>query len=194
MPYIAKVSNTSGVWQAVELRLASNGLLDISFAERADWRLVSENRPIVDNYTQVLTAPQDLVVSDDGASVTMPWSVVSTPTLWSRMRLKDYALQRSTQKASSGLMLPNGIQVATSAEQAGLIVDAIEALERGWLAEPVLFQALNGEWVTLTLEDLKAVGAAIAKFKQAIYLSRKEIYDAIDAERITTGDQIDSVV
>src|SRR5512144_2075145 len=162
MPYIAKVSNVSGTWQASELRFVPNGLSDIGIAEQADWRLVIDNRPSADNYTQVVTTPKDLIVSDTGESVTMNWNVEATPVLWTKMRLKDYALARSTAKANGGLMLPNGVQVSTTGDQAGLIVDAIESLERGWISEPVLFQALNGEWVSLTLNDFKACGAAIA--------------------------------
>lgn len=194
MPYIAKVSNASGSWQAVEIRFVPNGLSDLGTDEQADWRLVIDSRPAVDNTTQVVTTPQDLIVSNTGASVTMPWNVETTPVLWTKMRLKDYALQRSTAKANGGLMLPNGVQVATTGDQAGLIVDAIESLERGWLTEPVLFQALNGEWVSLTLNDFKTCGAAIAQFKQAVYVSRKAVYDAIDAGAITTSAQVDAAI
>lgn len=194
MPYIAQVSNTSGTWQAIELRFVPNGLNDLGQTEQANWRPVNDARPLVDNTTQVVTTPQDLLVSGDGATVTMNWNVQATPALWTKMRLKDYAVQRSTAKANGGLMLPNGVQVATTGDQAGLIVDAIESLERGWLTEPVLFQALNGEWVNLTLSDFKACGAAIAQFKQAIYVNRKAIYDAIDAGTITTSAQIDAAI
>jgi len=194
MPYIANVSNASGTWRAIELRFVPNGLSDLGAAEQAAWRLVNDTRPSVDNTTQVVTTPQDLVVSSDGSSVSMSWNIENTPSLWTKMRLKDYAVARSTAKANGGLMLPNGVQVATTGEQAGLIIDAIESLERGWLSEPVLFQALNGEWVSLTLNDFKGCGAAIAQFKQAIYTARKAVYDAIDAGTITTSAQVDVAI
>ena len=190
MPYIAKVSNASGVWQVIDLRFVPTGLADLGSNEKADWRIVNDARPAVDNWTQAVTTPQELVVSDDGTTVTQAWNVETTPVLWSKMRLKDYALQASTAKANGGLMLPNGVQVATTGEQAGLIIDAIEALERGWISEPVLFQALNGEWVSLTLGDFKAAGAVIAQFKQAVYVLRKAVYDAIDAGTITSSAQV----
>lgn len=194
MPYLAKVSNTSGAWTVIELRFVPNGLQDLCIAEQASWRLVVNNHPTVDNTTQVVTTPQDLAVSADGATVTMNWNVESTPVVWTKMRLKDYVVQQSTAKANGGLMLPNGVQLATTSDQAGLIIDAIESLERGWISEPVLFQTLNGEWASLGLNDFKAIGSAIAQFKQGIYVARKAVYDAIDAGVITTSAQVDAAI
>jgi hypothetical protein len=193
MPYIAKVSDASGSWQVTELRLATNGLNDVGQAERAEWRLVIDNRPVVDNYTQVLI-PQTLNVNEDGSEATIIWQAVDTPAAWGKMRLRDYALQCSTTKANAGLMLPNGIQLSTTGEQTGMVVAAIVALERGWLTEPLLFQALNGEWVTLSLSALQAAGAAIAQFRQGIYQTRKAVYDAIDAGTIVSTAQVDAAI
>ena len=189
MGYIAQ---TNGGQTVLELR--EGVLADIAPADMANWRQVQEVWPVVDNVTTVITIPADPVVSQDGSTVTMTWQTQQPPALWNRMRLKDYALQRSMAKADGGMLLPNGVELATSSGQAGLIVDAIEAIERGWAVEPYRIQALNGAWVSLTKDDLLACGQALTRFRLENYASREACEIAIDAGTITSGAQVDAAI
>lgn len=185
MPYIAR---TDGGQSVLELR--QGVLTDIADADRSNWRTVTENRPNVDNLTQVLST---FTLSVQNGYVSMDWQVTSPPDVWNKARLKEYATQRSWQKRVAGLTLPNGVRVDTSADSLTMIQGAVQSLERGYISEPVAFCALSGP-VQATLADLKGVWAAIAAFTEASFAARSACFAAIDAGTITTSAQVDAVI
>jgi hypothetical protein len=106
------------------------------------------------------------------------------------MNLARFANERSMAKAVGGMTLPNGVRLATDSAKSGEIVDAIEAIERGWDAEPFQIQDAVGQWVSLAKADLEAAGAAITQFRIANYAARKACLDDIATGKITSEAQV----
>lgn len=185
MPYIAR---TDGGQSVLEVR--EGVLSDIADAERSNWLTVTENRPNIDNLTQVLST---FTYSVQNGYVSMDWQVTTPPVLFNKDKLKKYAANRSWRKREAGLTLPNGVRVDTSADSLTMIIGAVQSLERGYISEPVSFCALSGP-VQATLDDLKAVWAAIAAYTEASFAARLACFAAIDAGTITTSAQVDAVV
>jgi hypothetical protein len=187
MSYIAR---TNGGRTVLEFR---QGTLDlIPLEDRENWRVVTENRPGVDNWTQVITVPQEPVVSEDGSTVSMGWYVAAPPVVWNRMRLKDYADAAATRKINAGMSLPNGDAINTNDHSLLMLVISLLALQGGSITPPLEVPTISG-WTQMDLGAIQGVFGFIAYKGRAIYAAWKSVYDQIDAGTITTSTEIDGV-
>ena len=181
--YVAQITGTAGNYQVSAVRQCA--LSDIPADQRANWRDTEFRYPDIDNSTQIRTIPI-YNVNADGSVVTILFKVENLDTAWAAMNLTAFANRQSVAKAMGGIALPNGVELATDSAKSGEIVDAIEAIERGWAADPFTIQTVNGQWISLAKADLLSAGAAIAQFRVANYAARKACLDAIAAGAITT--------
>ena len=98
-------------------------------------------------------------------------------------RLKGEAKARVTSyrwhRETNGIVLPSGVAVATKKDDQDRIDTVLNSMERYGLAT-VDFKAALG-WVTLTYDELKAVGSAIAAHVQACFSAERTHHEAIDA-------------
>jgi hypothetical protein len=185
MSYIARVTGTPGNYTVVDFMEAS--LSDVSTGQ--GWVPVTQTWPTVDNNTQV-QAVAVLTPAANGQSVSWTLNVYPENPLVAKENLRQYAVSQSIAKANGGVKLPSGAKLGTDPATSGEIVDAIEAIERGWASEPYTIQTLNGAWVSLSKADLLAAGGAITQFRLANYSARKACLDAINAGTITTSAQV----
>ena len=187
--YVAKVSNASGAWDVVSFQAGQ--VSDIPEADRANWRLVENSQPPqFDPITQSVFK-SGFNVSQDGLTVSLAWTIHTDPAVCSVWALSEYAKRRSYEIRISGYTLPNGVKVDTTAESIAMINGAIEALERGWVEGPVPFAAMNG-FVEVSLDDLKAIAAAVAQFTQGSFARRVECLAAIEDGKLTTKDAVNA--
>lgn len=183
MPYIAR---TDGGLTVLEMR--QGVITDIPEAERTAWRPVSEIRPYINQPTQIWTS-QDLVVSADGALVSLVWQVADLPAPLVRMRIKEYAASVRWGKQQQLLTLPNGTTIDASEASKNKIQQALTVLEKGW-ATTLDFKADSG-WIVVDLAGLTAVAQALVAREQALFTTEKAVAAAIDAGTITTTAQVD---
>lgn len=98
-------------------------------------------------------------------------------------RLKGEAKARATSyrwhKETNGITLPSGVAVATKKDDQDRIDTVLNSMERYSLTS-VDFKAASG-WVTLTYDELKAVGSAIAAHVQACFSAERIHHEALDA-------------
>lgn len=93
--------------------------------------------------------------------------------------LKNLATARRWLHETGGIALPVGVRVGTTIEDQNRITSVItNAALAG--AESVDFKAASG-WVTLSLEEVRGIAAAIAAHVQACFSAERAHHAAIDA-------------
>lgn len=85
-----------------------------------------------------------------------------------------------------GLMLPTGVRVATGIDDQNRITSVIANARLAGLTE-VSFKAASG-WVTLSIDELDGVAAAIALHVQHCFNAERAHHEAIDALALQYAD------
>lgn len=85
--------------------------------------------------------------------------------------------QKRWEVETSGITLPNGIQIDTGREDQAAVANAIAVWPFTGLAT-ISFKAASG-FVTLDFESLKTIAAAIGLHKQACYAAERTHFQAI---------------
>lgn len=80
---------------------------------------------------------------------------------------------------TGGITLPGGMKVATALDDQNRITTVVANARLAGL-EQVKFKAASG-WVTLTMEEVEGIAAAIAQHVQACFTAECAHHDAIDA-------------
>lgn len=83
------------------------------------------------------------------------------------------------QHETGGLTLPSGVRVATGIEDQNRITSVIANAQVAGV-EKVDFKAASG-WLTVTVQELQAIAAAIAVHVQACFTAERMHHEAIDA-------------
>lgn len=82
------------------------------------------------------------------------------------------------QKETGGLTLPSGVRVATGIDDQNRITSVIANAQMAGV-QSVDFKAESG-WVTVTVQELQAIAAAIAVHVQACFTAERVHHEAID--------------
>lgn len=82
------------------------------------------------------------------------------------------------QKETGGLTLPSGVRVATGIDDQNRITSVIANAQIASV-QTVDFKADSG-WVTVTVQELQAIAAAIAVHVQACFTAERVHHEAID--------------
>lgn len=112
-----------------------------------------------------------------GRPVIVPFDSTSLAAL--QQRLVDQATEHRWTVETGGLMLPGGVLVATSIEDQNRITSVVANAERSGVMA-VDFKATSG-WVSVTLQELQAIAAAIALHVQACFTAERRHHEAIAA-------------
>lgn len=80
---------------------------------------------------------------------------------------------------TGGITLPSGVAVATAIDDQNRITSVVANAERAELEE-VDFKSAQG-WVKITLTELQAIAAAVARHVQACFSAERAHHEAIDA-------------
>lgn len=80
---------------------------------------------------------------------------------------------------TGGITLPSGVAVATAIDDQNRITSVVANAERAGLVE-VDFKSAQG-WVKITLAELQAIAAAVARHVQACFSTERAHHEAIDA-------------
>lgn len=102
-----------------------------------------------------------------------PPRIITTESL--KAEITDLRWQHET----GGLTLPSGVRVATGIEDQNRITSVIANAQLAGV-EKVDFKAASG-WVTVTVQELQAIAAAIAMHVQACFTAERDHHEAIDA-------------
>lgn len=93
--------------------------------------------------------------------------------------LKDDATALRWKHETGGITLPSGVQVATAIDDQNSITSVVANAEWAGLDE-VDFKSAQG-WVKITLVELQAIAAAVARHVQACFSAERVHHEAIDA-------------
>lgn len=83
------------------------------------------------------------------------------------------------QHETGGITLPNGVRVATGIDDQNRITSVIANAQLAGV-QTVDFKAASG-WVTVTVQELQTIAAAIAVHVQACFTAERVHHEAIDA-------------
>lgn len=183
MAYIAKVINGTDV---SELRIGV--LTDIPESVRDNWRTVTESGDLFSDPLTEVRYISSITVSEP--NVYMVWTKIALPSVYCKMRLKDYAASVRWTKSQAGITLPDGTIIDTSESSKAKIDQALTVLEKGWTSS-INWKAKNG-WVELDLTAMTAIAQAVVAYEQACFNNEQAVDDNIESGTYTTKAHIDS--
>lgn len=96
--------------------------------------------------------------------------------------LKDDATALRWKHETGGITLPSGVPVATAIDDQNRITSVVANAERAGLNE-VDFKSAQG-WVKITLVELQAIAATVARHVQACFSAERAHHEAIDALQV----------
>lgn len=136
---------------------------------------------------RVLAIPASLVGVIDNA-----WHVVDgrfTPPSpgYLRDKLLMIVAARRWAVEAGGIVLPDGTRIATGIDDQNRISAALAGMERYGL-DKVDFKATTG-WVSLSYEQLKAIGGAVVAHVQAAFTAER-----VHAEALRRLDSVDALL
>ena len=181
--YICK---TNGATSGAPVEVRAGTLSDISTAELPNWRQANIINPALDAFTIRITP--EFAIKPNGA-VDMTWSTAAVSDVWRKQQLKKYAAERRWNQLQGGTTFA-GMTVTTDDASLNKINGALTALERGALAS-VRWKTAGGEWVTLSLANMRSLFDAVAAFIQACYDAEEAVDVLIDNGTYLTHEQID---
>lgn len=139
-------------------------------------------QPSYDSFTQSI---REGVPIPNGGSWEQTWVVESLSPEQAvvnieqaKARLLEAATAKRWGVETGGMVLPNGVHVATGTEDQNRIT-AVIANARLAGVEAVDFKAASG-WVSLTLPEIEAIASAIALHVQACFSAERVHHEAID--------------
>jgi len=104
--------------------------------------------------------------------------------------LKAYAAQKRYAVETGGKTVM-GMPIPTDRETQSKLSGAVLAFQTGALTGSINWKTSAG-WTTLDQAAVSALASAVAAHVQAAFTTEKSVSDAIDAETITTIDQINA--
>lgn len=104
---------------------------------------------------------------------------LNPPRIITTESLKAEITAKRWQNETGGLTLPSGVRVATGIDDQNRITSVIANAELAGVSS-VDFKAASG-WVTVTVQELQAIAAAIAVHVQACFTAERVHHEAIDA-------------
>lgn len=132
-----------------------------------------------------IPAPLHGVVDD---SWTFDGNVFLPPTLeYLRNKLLTGVAARRWAVETGGIVLPDGTRIATGIDDQNRISAALAGMERYGL-DKVDFKAATG-WVSLSYEQLKAIGGAVVAHVQAAFAAER-----VHAEALRRLDSVDALL
>lgn len=183
--YIAQVTGSAGNFVVAQIM---QGTIAQAPAGQSGWVPVNISYPILDNVTQIMTAPI-LTAAADGLSVNMTFNTQNLPTAWAQMGLVNLATQQSVAKAAGGLTFSN-IQLDTTETGFAKLMSIIASIQAGYTSVPYTFQETNGTFFSASLAQIQAAASAVSAFLQTNQNNRKACILAIQAGTITTSAQV----
>ena len=157
--------------------------------EPKDYRPLVQEWPDFDKTTHQVGNPTDTVEAD---KVRRTW-VVSPRTL-TKQQLADYAADKRWRVASGGITVSvggNSIALPSDDVAYGRLKGAAQDRTSGIITEPITI-VLGLTKITATQQAASALYAAISQHWQACYAVHGTVVDGINAETITTVEQIDA--
>ena len=137
--------------------------------------LVREDPPAYDQRTHTLTLDGvELVEGDYRARYTL----APLPAEQVRADLMDAATSKRWDVMTGGVTLPGGISVGTTTDDQNRITSVIANAQLAGV-ESMDFKAESG-WVTLSLDQVRGIAAAVALHVHACYSAERQHHDAIN--------------
>lgn len=109
-----------------------------------------------------------------------------------KAKRKREATRRRQAIESAGITLPDGVRIATAKDDQDRLSAAIDNMGRYGL-QRIDFKADSG-WITLSLPELTALGAAVAAHVQACFSAERhhhEVLDALESTEAVLGYDLD---
>lgn len=157
--------------------------------EPKDYRQLIEEWPLFDRSTHQVGDPTDTLEAD---KVRRTWVVY--PRALTKQQLADYAADKRWRVASGGITVTvggNSISLPSDDVAYGRLKGAAQDLTAGIITEPITI-VLGLTKITATQQTAAALYAAISQHWQACYAVQGTVVDGINAETITTIEQIDA--
>lgn len=107
------------------------------------------------------------------------WQVTPLPAAELRVRLAAAVTERRWAVETGGITLPGGMVVGTTLDDQNRITSVIANAQVAGVAS-VDFKAASG-WVTLTVAEVQAIAAAIARHVQACFSAERAHHEALAA-------------
>jgi hypothetical protein len=167
---------------------------------QAGWFVVfiqtKENSNIQPRWYEDLALATPVKLSNEDAYVQQYETAVRAATY---VELKEQALEYINNKRkvaeSSGFVTPDGYRIRTDQKTQQTVAEAVRKIEEGVIQEPVNWLSTEG-FMSLTLLQLKQIGAGIAMHVQYCFNRQKQLWDevqAIDATSLTAKEQLFAV-
>lgn len=121
----------------------------------------------------------------DGAQV-VPEEPVGQP-----VDLSAYANQRRWEIETGGIEV-DGIALRTDERAQLKIAGAVQLTERDPSVTSIRFQAQPGQWVTLSVPQIQAIGIAVARHVQTCFEALSDVDRDIGAGAITSVAEVDA--
>lgn len=118
-------------------------------------------------------------VEFDGEVYRRKWKIEPWPKLKIRQNLFRAITEKRKQVETGGITFPNGMRVATGIDDQNRITSVIGNAELAGVAS-VDFKAESG-WISLTLNDIRMIAAAIALHVQACFSVERQHYTTLEA-------------
>jgi len=119
----------------------------------------------------------DVVANAEGLPIPRPAVVPTNDD--KRAALKAAVTAKRYDIETGGIDLPSGVRIDTTREDQNSVANAIALADIAGVVS-VDFKAASG-WETITIPQLKQIGAAIGLHKQACYSAERAHHEAIDA-------------
>lgn len=100
--------------------------------------------------------------------------------------LKDAITAKRWQIETGGITLPSGVRIATGIDDQNRITSVLANAQHAGV-ETVNFKAASG-WVTVTVQELQMIAAAIAVHVQACFDAERVHHETIDAIVASNAD------
>lgn len=135
-----------------------------------------------ERYDEVIANPTAGKVRDHDADglpilVDPPAEVLTIDVLKARVSNLRWKVE------TGGIVLPNGIKVATALDDQNRITTVVANARLAGL-ETVNFKAATG-WVSLSLAEIESIAAAVAMHVQACFTAERAHHEAIDSIAVT---------
>lgn len=104
--------------------------------------------------------------------------------------LKDYSANERWKKQISGTVSGVFGKLATDDKSYGMLTSLSVAIDKQLVTPPINYKGVD-EWVSLTADQVTAIGKEVAGFIQKCFNAELEIAADIEDGKITTTDEID---
>ncbi len=181
---MAWLARTDGATSGEASELREGVLSDIPTADRGNWRVVTNDRPDIDNLTQQFVRT-GLPIAGDG-TVSVSWQITDEPVQVVKMRLSQLARQIAIETLETATIEVLGVRIRINDDTFASLKGGKDTIEAG-VATSVGVVTATGEIVAANLSALNTALVAIVTARQAVFSAVATIMGAVTAGTVTTS-------